>query len=324
MDTAQQIIKTIRSNPRIPAPSQTVHRILELTRDPNCDMKKIAGAISHDGGLTAQLLRQANSALFSFPSPTSSVCEACMRLGLKRVRSAVINQHVVNGLGRARPPGFDAHRYWQSALAISVAARDLAEQLASQSAEEACTAGLLCDIGIGLLAFGVPDLYQPVLARQKRSASLPLHVIEAEILGLTHGQVGAAVLTEWKLAPDIILAVRDHHAEASELASPETPALARIIAAATTLSGIALDGAEMDQVERLFVQMEGLTEDADNLVTRLLEDLVTRIQQTADSLSVELGAVEGMAENLQELARGLPDVGANMSFRPMSRDAFGG
>lgn len=320
MPTSASILETVRSSPTIPAPSQTVIKVLELTNDPDCEIAGVAAALSHDGGLTGQLLRQANSALYGCNSPTSCVREACTRLGLKRVRSAVINQHIVDGLGRSKPPGFDAHRYWQSAFAVSVAAKDLCAELLPSVTEEAGTAGLLCDIGIGLLAFGVPDVYQGVLRQQARDASRPLHEIERLTLGLTHAEVGAAVLGDWQLDAGIVRAVRHHHVEAEGDTAEASDRLSRIVAAAVVFSEIALDGSDMDRVANLFERMDGLCEDSDALVERLLDGLVSHIQKTAESLSVELGSVEGMRENFDVCIERLPDVSARISYRPMSRN----
>ncbi|MFQ5425042.1 MAG: HDOD domain-containing protein [Phycisphaerae bacterium] len=319
MPSREQILEAIRANPKIPAPPQTVFRILEMTRNPETDMAALAEVIGHDGGLTAQLLRQANSALYGFPSPTSSVAAACMRLGLKRIRAAVVNQHVVNGLSNARPPGFRADHYWQAAFATSMAAHDLCGQLLPSRADEASTAGLLCDMGIGLLAYGLANPYKAVLDRWTRDPTANIETIEAGILGITHADVGAAVLTDWKLDPAIVEAVRHHHTPATDDFAGEHGPFARIAAAAVFVARIALDGSNIDWVEGLFSHLDPLTDAADAVVSRLLDDLVQHIQDSAQSMTVELGSTDGMEQNFAEFTGVLPDVGRKMFFRPMVR-----
>ncbi len=319
---AQAIIDQVRASPRIPAPSQTIFRVLELTRDAACDTRRVGEAISRDAGLTAQLLREANSALYGFNTPTSSVVDACTRLGIKRVRAAVINQHVVDGLGRTKPPGFDAARYWQSAFAMSVAAHDICRELMPGQAAAAGTAGLLCDFGIGLLAYGLSDRYAGVLAQVNAPSAPPIHELERRALGVTHAEVGAAILHDWKLDAEIIDAVRSHHAEPSAANAGEAAAFSTAVAAATTLADVALNGPDMDAVGRLFLQVERLTKDPDALVEKLLNSIVTHIQQTAESLRIELGNMDAMQSNLDGLLDELPNVMPNMSFRPMKRSSF--
>ncbi len=319
MSSPDDIVKIIRSSPKVPAPSHTVFKILEMTKDENCSAKKVGELIQSDAGLTAQLLQQANSALYGFNSPTSSPQEACVRLGMKRVRSAVINKHIVNGLGKARPEGFDANRYWQGTLAVSVAAKDLCQQLLPARSEDAGTAGLLCDIGIGMLAFGVPKEYTPVLVQQANTGD-PLHRVERRILQIWHGEVAQKILQDWKLDAHILTAVQNHHYDLWEMAAEKPETFSRIVAAAVTLSEIALDGSDMDRVSSLFAQVDALSKNADSIVNKMMEGLVTRIQQTAESFSVELGSVADMQANFDDLSTAIPDVGARMSFTPMGPD----
>lgn len=314
-----RIIEAVRSNPRIPAPPQTVFRILELSKDPEASVKVLADEIGHDGGLTAQILRQANSALYGYSKPTSSVADACMRLGLKRVRSAVVNQHIVNGLGNARPPGFKPDAYWQAAFATSVAAHDLSRQLLPATAEEASTAGLLCDVGIGLMAYSLPGAYGPVLTKWRQSHGRELHALEIEILGISHAEVGATVLADWKLDEHLLHAVRLHHQDPLADLDGEYGKFARIVATAVLVARIALEGSDMELIERLFMHLDPLTKQADAVVARLLDELVTRIQETANAVAVHLGSIEGMKSNFDELTASLPDVAGKMSFRPLAR-----
>jgi HD-like signal output (HDOD) protein len=304
--TPEQIIETIRREPKIPAPSQVVYQVLTLTRDPDCDMHRVSAVIGRDAGLTSQLLRQANSVLYGGETRTSSVAAACVRLGMKRVRSAVVNQHVVTGLARTCPPGFDARRYWQGALAASVAAGDLARVVLPASAEEAGTAGLLCDIGFGLLAFGIPERYRPVLAEYSAHPDRPLDQIENRLIGVTHGRVGAEVLADWGLEGGILEAVRGHHWDPAQGGAAPPALLVRVVAAGITLAQIALDGSEMERVDRLFAQVGTFAKDTDALVGRLLDDLAGNIQETARSLNVRIGPTEAMEANFAELLKELP------------------
>lgn len=321
MSATPSIIERIRNSPRIPAPSHVVFKILEYTKDPECPARKVGDLIASDGGLTAELLRQANSALYGFSTPTSSAQEACMRLGMTRVRSAVINQHIVNGLGKAKPQGFDANRYWQGTLATSVAAQDLCRRVLPNMAEDATTAGLLCDIGIGMMAFGIPAEYAPVLAAYSHRAE-PLHRIERRTLQINHAEVASSVLADWRLDAHILDAVKHHHFDMWEMAPTKPEKFARVVAAAVTLSEIALNGSEMEQVAALFAQIDALSADADALVGKLLDGLVSRIQATADAFAVELGSVADMQANFDDVARSALDIGVSISSTPMDRSRF--
>lgn len=318
-----QILKTIRQSPRVPAPSQTVSRILSLTQNPDCDLSVVAELIQRDGALTVQLLRQANSSLYATAHATSSVKDACVRLGIKRVRAAIINDHVVSGLGKACPPGFDASTYWQAALATSVAARDLCLTLMPSAAEDAGTAGLLCDIGIGLLAYGISNLYKPVLTELAGSLTPMVERIERRVIGVTHSEVGSAILSDWKLDQSVISAVRYHHeVDLNQDGQENELRFCRIVSAAVTCSELALFGTEMETVDRLFTQVGALCPNPDEVVGTLLDQLVIHIQQTAESLAVELGSTDDLASNLQNALGESAQPGPSISFKPMDRSLF--
>ncbi|MCA9221138.1 MAG: HDOD domain-containing protein, partial [Planctomycetales bacterium] len=186
----------------------------------------------------------------------------------------------------------------------------------------ATTAGLLCDFGIGLLAFGIPQRYAGVLRQLRAPDARPIHEIERRELGLTHADVGAAILGDWKLETEIIDAVRLHHFDPL-MPGKETPSkFAAAVAAAATLADIALNGSEMEAVGLLFAHVEALSQDPDALVQKLLDNIVAHIQQTAETLRVELGSMDAMKSNFENLASDIPDFSANMSFKPMDRSKF--
>lgn len=317
-------MSAIRKAPRIPAPSQVVSKILSISRDPDCNLGAVADLIQRDGSLTAQLLRQANSAAYANAKTTSSVREACTRLGLKRVRSVAINDHVVSGLGKACPPGFKPSAYWQAALAASVAAQDLSRELMPQVADDAGTAGLLVDIGVGLLAYAVPTEYGPVLKKMEQGVNLDYRTLERSAVGTTHCEVAAAVLTDWKLDQRIVDAACGHHDVGGETSvTPESETkFTRLVAAAVTCAQIALYGPEMEVVERLFKHAEALHNRPDDLVSRLLDNLVAHVHKTAQDLAVEVGATDEMAGNINETIAAIPDFGKAMSCRSMDRAIF--
>lgn len=314
MLTLSQVLQAVRLKPCVPAPSEAVSRVLNLTKNADTDVRKVAEIIARDPGLTSQLLRQANSSLYGCASPTSSVNAACVRLGLKRVRAAVINQHVVSGLGKACPPGYDPKQYWQSALATSVAAFDLATHLMPEAAEDASTAGLLCDIGIGMMAFAIPDQYVPVLKELSGSGLHKLEMLERRKIGVTHAQVAAAILGDWKLDQRLIDAVEQHHgalAAGSNKSSDNAKSgpggpkdlFTGMVRVAATLAGIAIDGSDMELVDSLFAQAADLAPSADKLVDKLMGELVEHIQKTAETLSVDMGGTTKMEQNFAALAK---------------------
>jgi putative nucleotidyltransferase with HDIG domain len=186
-------------------------KLLNLADAPGATVQQIEDALRQDPGLTANLLKLANSAYFGIPSKIGSVRQAVMLLGLKRgvqmvvaaCASAVIDRGV---------PGYDlpAGELWRHSLAVSVAAKGLAAELKLPAADEIFTAGLLHDVGKLILGQFVQEDYAEI--QRALAQGLTFEAAEAAVLGIDHAEIGARVLAQWSLPENIVHAVRWHHA----------------------------------------------------------------------------------------------------------------
>ncbi len=203
-----EISSRIKSFPGMPGAAV---KLLALMDDPDVNVQEIESILRLDPGLTANLLRLANSAYFGIPSKVGSVRQAVMMLGFKRLLQMVVAACASSIMDRG-VPGYDlqAGELWRHAIAVSVAAEGLVRELKIKAAEEIFTAALLHDIGKILLGqFVQEDLGKIELAMAE---GLSFEIAEAVVLGVDHAQVGAQVLTRWSFPPDIVHAVRWHHA----------------------------------------------------------------------------------------------------------------
>ena len=101
---------------------------------------------------------------------------------------------------------------------MGVAARTAAHYYTRDSgiAHEAFTAGLLHDVGKLALAMNFPEEYQFALAIASER-EVPIWVAEKEVLGATHAEAGAYLLSLWGLPSGMISAVAAHHEPAADL-----------------------------------------------------------------------------------------------------------
>ena len=123
-------------------------KLLALIDDPDMSVSQIEDILRHDAGLTANLLKLANSAYFGIPSKVGSVRQAVLILGLKRLIQMVIASCF--GAIMDKPiPGYDLPpgELWRHAIAVSVAAEGLVHELEIGASEEIFTAALLHDVG---------------------------------------------------------------------------------------------------------------------------------------------------------------------------------
>ena len=207
----KNIASLLKSFPSMPG---AAIKLLALIDDPDMSVSQIEDILRHDAGLTANLLKLANSAYFGIPSKVGSVRQAVLILGLKRLIQMVIASCV--GAIMDKPiPGYDLPpgELWRHAIAVSVAAEGLVNELKIGANEEIFTAALLHDVGKLVLGTFVQDDFKKIQAALDQDVSF--ETAENMVLGTNHADVGAQILTQWSLPSDIVNAVRWHHAPES-------------------------------------------------------------------------------------------------------------
>jgi putative nucleotidyltransferase with HDIG domain len=203
----KNIASLLKSFPSMPGAAV---KLLALIDDPDKSVSQIEAILRHDAGLTANVLKLANSAYFGIPSKVGSVRQAVLILGLKRLIQMVIAS-CVSAIMAKPVPGYDlpAGELWRHSLAVSVAAEGLVKELDISGAEEFFTAALLHDVGKLVLGNFVQDGFDQIEMALDQDVSF--ETAENMVLGTNHADVGAEILTQWSLPVDIVNAVRWHH-----------------------------------------------------------------------------------------------------------------
>ena len=185
---------------------------LELARamsDPYVTNPKIARIIEKDPPMAAKTLQLVNSACFGLLKQVTSLDTAVPYLGMDLIKSLSLTVHIfaaVQGLAVRSHFSFDAEQQ-HSLITAKVAKRLVSGR---RQAQNAFTAALLHDIGKLVLAVCIPEKFIKIqLACDKTGR--PSHELEAEMLGVTHAEVGAYLLGLWGLPYPIVEAVAYHH-----------------------------------------------------------------------------------------------------------------
>lgn len=208
---ADKIVSAIKAFPGMPG---TAVKLLALIDDPAMRVSQIERILRQDAGLTANVLRLANSAYFGIPSKVGSIRQAVILLGLKRLIQMVIAACV--GAIMDKPvPGYDLSpgELWRHSIAVSVAAEGLIKELQIEAAEEIFTAALLHDVGKLVLGDFVKEGFKQI--QTAVSQGISFEMAETIVLGINHADVGAQILTKWSLPLEIVNAIEFHHAPQS-------------------------------------------------------------------------------------------------------------
>ncbi len=206
---------------------------------PSSSSTDIANALRTDQGLSARLLRIANSAFYGFPQRVESVEQAIRIIGTRQLHDLVLATVVLTQFR-----GLDANlvtmtSFWQHSFACGIAARSLSILRPESNTERFFVSGLLHDIGSLVLYQEFPQRAAVALEAHARDHAA-LDEVERGIIGCDHGQVGAAIMTLWKL-PELYreVAANHHNPMASKVPSLATAAvhIADLLVAALGLGG---------------------------------------------------------------------------------------
>lgn len=206
--TMEEIVSKTREIPPFP---QTVLRILELTEEENCGAKDLEREIVKDQGLTANILKLANSAFYKGRRKISTVADASVLLGFSAIRSMVLASVAGKVMGRELDGyGLQKDELWEQSQISAIVARTIASKIKYDQIDQAYTAGLLKDLGKVVLDQYVGKEYDQILAIVEQE-KIPFLKAEEQVLGYNHCQVGASIGEMWNLPEDLIEAIKYHH-----------------------------------------------------------------------------------------------------------------
>jgi putative nucleotidyltransferase with HDIG domain len=186
-------------------------RALNLMAGTDTSLLELCNLIRADLAFSTAVLRMANSPLVAFSKDVSSVLQASMLLGFRRLRSLVITVGLRTYLKDSFTPLMKS--CWRHSVACAI----IAERSASWTGLDkdfAYTAGVLHDIGRLALATTMQEAYARVI---ERGADRPQDVlqIERELCGIDHCEAGHSLVVAWELPEAFIdIAARHHHPQA--------------------------------------------------------------------------------------------------------------
>ncbi len=201
-----QILAAVDSFPSMPAAGV---RMLQILEDPDSGVDQIDSVLRYDPGLTANLLKLANSAYFGIPAKVGSVRQAVILLGIKRLAQLVIAT-CIGAVMRERIAGYDLPPgdLWRHSIAVAIAAEALTKGRRSNG-EDIFTPALLHDVGKLILGRFVKDDLAEIEGAVAKG--LPATIAESMVLGVDHAEIGAKVLQRWSFPQGVVNAVRWHH-----------------------------------------------------------------------------------------------------------------
>lgn len=203
--------------PQLPS---TTLAVVELAADPDAAAARLAVLVERDPVLSSELLKTANSVLFSGTAPAQTLQQAVVRLGGRQLRGLAFALQMRRVVSRAKGLTAYADSFWRQATSMAKLAREVAAA-ARMDEDQAFLVGLLHDIG------KVPLL--DLIGREVNQRSDISRALVGRVFTRFHEAVGAKLAERWCLPLDLAEVAGCHHEFASNTTAPRWAALASLV-----------------------------------------------------------------------------------------------
>ncbi len=282
-------VDSVLSAENLPSLPNVAIEVLALSRKPDATADDLAAIVQNDPAISARLLQIVNSALYGLPRKIGSVRQAISMLGVRSVTVTVLTCILVDSIKGQAAGEMSLEAYWRKSLGSAAAARMLGRHSCESLAEEAFVVGLLSDIGIMAAWRSAPQEYGAVFQRAE-SERIPLHELEQEVFGVDHAVLSASLLRRWRLPDNLASAVEGHHGRQVSGVDRETAKLVQVAYHAANISSLFCGEACPSKLNKIRDEcLAGLGVDSSAL-ENVLVSLSPSVQETANALSVEIGA----------------------------------
>jgi HD-like signal output (HDOD) protein len=279
----RKILGTITSLPTLP---ESAMRIYDLASKDNVTVTEIIPLIDKDPSISAQLLKIANSPFYGFLGGVSSIDHAVALLGLKEVSNVAFASAVSNQfLHGDQVTKKHLKALWEHSMLTGFVARLLGEEFGETDVATLFLLGLVHDIGSIVLIRFFFEEFQLILEQTKYEKS-EITIQEKKVMGITHCEIGALVLKNWRLPARVIFPVLHHHYPWKDKNYPLTSVIIYFADLLVRMSGVYLYSLEEEfEIDR-FLNSNGakmIMESGYELTEINIKRLLQRITSYADS-----------------------------------------
>ncbi len=191
------------------SPPILYYQLQNKMEDPESSFEDFANIISSDTSLSARLLKIVNSPFYGYPSKIDTLSHALNIVGMNQLMDLTLAMVVTSKFKGIPRDLMNMESYWLHCIGTGITAKLISEYRGDRHVERIYVAGMLQDIGSLVLLQKFPENSKGVLQKVKEE-KVPLHVVEKEMLGFDHAEVGGALLSGWKLPNGLVEVVKNH------------------------------------------------------------------------------------------------------------------
>ncbi len=201
--------KAMQSLSKLPPFSPILNKLVASLSDEDVSFSQLSDLIEKDTVLAGNVLRLVNSALYGRNGTVNSVRRAVSLIGLAKLRNVAMSVSLTRLWNSSGASGWSPAPFNEHAVAAAILADLLAAELPVEYPEGAFTAGLLENLGMMLIALGLPE-QRSKIQQSYSVGTAPLADCEREVLGFDHAALSSDVLRQWNLPKPIQEAVGQH------------------------------------------------------------------------------------------------------------------
>ncbi|MGA1861530.1 HDOD domain-containing protein [Deferribacter thermophilus] len=199
------IIKKANNIPPLP---QIAARVLSILKKENYTLSEIVYLVSKDLGLTTEILKMANSAIFSPKEEIKDLRHAIVILGEKNLKNLLIALSMKSYFYNDETKIELARGIWEHSLCVAILMRILGSYKNIDTGD-AFLLGILHDIGKVIFLLTTP-FYDEIVNITKKGGVNSIE-IESNLIGFNHAEIGGYVLSKWGLPELFYEKVYYHH-----------------------------------------------------------------------------------------------------------------
>lgn len=301
----ERLRKALQRDGDFPASAKVVNELKQLTTDPRTTANQVAEVILREPSLGARVLHLVNSAFNRRAKPIMTVSQAVIQIGMKPLgdlcSSLVLLQKFVPAARRGGSFAICLQRLLVTSLLSSSLAEKSTQGSPSKNGESGYLAGSLLELGVLLMAYYFPQLYESALKRAEAKRQ-PLATGIKEVTGLTPTQISLEVVNALNL-PDMYKEVLRLSAQGVVPLKPHsspTERLANCLFAAHEVSDAVVSQKSKQQVDAVLARVAPGIDGGTSALGSVLGELTDMFQEHCASLDLSLPVLPEFVANYGE------------------------
>lgn len=303
-DIVEKLCQSLTREGDFPTSAKIVSELRSLANDPRTTANQITEVILREPSLGIRILHIVNSSFYRRSTPIMTVSQAVLRIGMKQLAELCAGLVLLQKfIPAARKDGSFANCL-RKAVITPLLTTSLAQEVQpikdkSSQNEGGFLSGLFCELGVLLLAFYYPEIYDAAVKRSQ-SKNQPIAQSLKEIVGLSSYQISDRVLGALELPEyyEHVLAQAENPKPLKQIEVPPSQQKAvfytsQSVSAAQEISAVICEGGDKVKLDQAIAKIK----DKIQLDVKSIETAVGRLpemfKEHCASLDLDLQAIPG-------------------------------